>query len=499
MQVTRHSAHHCGMSQRRSNPAIVGIGCACGRLTRRLKSPDERTGPLGRSRCSVIGDHAVGRTKGSPAAGAGRCKLAASDTSTVKGYHDIAGDGGSRVLEQVAELRTRISDGLAGVRHLVAVGSGKGGVGKSTLHPAARRARCGRGGFGWRSWTQTSTVLRRPGWPASRARCSCQAVTGRAAEDHHRNRSLLDGLADPGVRGARVRECGARRVTDMARHARVRARSASCSARSSWGTLDSAAVRPSARCRAHRPVRRVPRAAHLVPARDHPFGCGAGCGRSLGGRPAKIPNRLLGYVENMSGYYCGDCRTVKPLFPVRRPVSRSPASGPCRSTPSWPALRPRHPSRAAADTPVAARSTMWRCSCWTASSPPLVIRQESYGQTSQPPLTLSVSYGSARSLGDEIPVRAVRQPDEARSTWLRPTVDRSSIVYACPECGYEIAMLTNPHETQVVPVARCADRSGDRRQRVGEQRRCGGGWRMPVLGDDVGLRAGRGRSVSRSR
>jgi hypothetical protein len=25
-----------------------------------------------------------------------------------------------------------------------------------------------------------------------------------------------------------------------------------------------------------------------------------------------------------------------------------------------------------------------------------------------------------------------------------------SVVYACPECGYEIAMLTNAHETQVV-------------------------------------------------
>ena len=26
------------------------------------------------------------------------------------------------------------------------------------------------------------------------------------------------------------------------------------------------------------------------------------------------PNRLLGYVENMSGYYCRDCNGIKPLF-----------------------------------------------------------------------------------------------------------------------------------------------------------------------------------------
>jgi ATP-binding protein involved in chromosome partitioning len=29
---------------------------------------------------------------------------------------------------------------------------------------------------------------------------------------------------------------------------------------------------------------------------------------------SKGPNSLLGYVENMSGYYCRDCNTIKPLF-----------------------------------------------------------------------------------------------------------------------------------------------------------------------------------------
>jgi ATP-binding protein involved in chromosome partitioning len=34
---------------------------------------------------------------------------------------------------------------------------------------------------------------------------------------------------------------------------------------------------------------------------------------------SKASNRLLGYVENMSGYYCRDCNAIKPLF-----VSGSP-------------------------------------------------------------------------------------------------------------------------------------------------------------------------------
>ena len=51
----------------------------------------------------------------------------------MKSYHDIVGDGGSGVLEQVTAQRARISERLSRVHHLVAVGSGKGGVGKSTL------------------------------------------------------------------------------------------------------------------------------------------------------------------------------------------------------------------------------------------------------------------------------------------------------------------------------------------------------------------------------
>ena len=76
---------------------------------------------------------------------------------------------------------------------------------------------------------------------------------------------------------------------------------------------------------------------------------------------SKGPNRVLGYVENMSGYYCRDCNGIKPLFespevspprdplPWDRPVrsragtalrSGDPSRGTARHT-RWPGARPR--------------------------------------------------------------------------------------------------------------------------------------------------------------
>ena len=58
----------------------------------------------------------------------------------MKTYHDIVGDGGSNVLGQVEAQRGAIAEALAGVRHRLAIGSGKGGVGKSTVTMTLARA-----------------------------------------------------------------------------------------------------------------------------------------------------------------------------------------------------------------------------------------------------------------------------------------------------------------------------------------------------------------------
>jgi ATP-binding protein involved in chromosome partitioning len=51
----------------------------------------------------------------------------------VKSYKDITGDGGSNIAAQVGDQVGRMNERMASVRHVVAVMSGKGGVGKSSL------------------------------------------------------------------------------------------------------------------------------------------------------------------------------------------------------------------------------------------------------------------------------------------------------------------------------------------------------------------------------
>lgn len=51
----------------------------------------------------------------------------------MKRYGDIRGDGGSNIVGQVEEQQARLASRLDGIRFVVAVVSGKGGVGKSAL------------------------------------------------------------------------------------------------------------------------------------------------------------------------------------------------------------------------------------------------------------------------------------------------------------------------------------------------------------------------------
>ena len=231
----------------------------------------------------------------------------------MKGYYDIAGDGGSRVLEQVAELRARITDGLAGVRHLVAVGSGKGGVGKSTLtlHLAgALRARGLRiaildADFNGPSQARMAGVQGAPVVPGAQKVALPRTANGIAV--------FSMGSLIPESQALEF-ESTAQGESHTWRATREFALLGEILASVEWGELDLLMfdLPPGAERTVQYADFLGDRTSFLLVTIPSEVARGV-VARSVA---ALATNRrhVLGYVENMSGYYCRDCNAIKPLF-----------------------------------------------------------------------------------------------------------------------------------------------------------------------------------------
>jgi ATP-binding protein involved in chromosome partitioning len=231
----------------------------------------------------------------------------------VKSYHDIAGDGGSRILEQVAEKHTRIADGLAGVRHLMAVGSGKGGVGKSTLtlHLAgALRARGLRiaildADFNGPTQARMAGVQDALFVPGQKKMVLPRTSNGIGVFSMG---SLIPESEALDFQSTTHGESHTWRAT------REFALLGDILGACEWGTLDLLMfdLPPGAE-------RTVQYADFLGPRTSFvlvtiPSEVSRGVVARSAAALSKGPNRVLGYVENMSGYYCRDCNGIKPLF-----------------------------------------------------------------------------------------------------------------------------------------------------------------------------------------
>jgi len=242
----------------------------------------------------------------------------------MKGYYDIAGDGGSRVLEQVAEQRTRITDGLAGVRHLVAVGSGKGGVGKSTLtlHLAgALRARGLRiaildADFNGPSQARMAGVQGAvfvP--PPSPTGFGVAGGSQRVALPRTGNGIAVFSMGSviPESKALEF-ESAAHGESHTWRATREFALLGEILGSFEWGALDLLMfdLPPGAERTVQYADFLGPRTSFLLVTIPSEVARGV-VARSVAAL-SKGPNRVLGYVENMSGYYCRDCDDVKPLF-----------------------------------------------------------------------------------------------------------------------------------------------------------------------------------------
>jgi ATP-binding protein involved in chromosome partitioning len=232
----------------------------------------------------------------------------------MKRYQDIVGDGGSKVLEQVIEQRARITDGLAAVRHLVAIGSGKGGVGKSTLTLHLANALRARG--------RRVAILDADFNGPSQARMA--GVQGAVFVPGPRKAALPRTANGIGIfsMGSLIPESealdfasAARGESHTWRATREFALLTEVLGSFEWGALDVLLfdLPPGAE--------RTVQYAEFLGARTAfvlvtiPSEVARGVVARSVAALSKGPNRLLGYVENMSGYYCRDCDTIKPLFP----------------------------------------------------------------------------------------------------------------------------------------------------------------------------------------
>jgi ATP-binding protein involved in chromosome partitioning len=231
----------------------------------------------------------------------------------MKGYHDIVGDGGSRVLEQVVEQRARISEGLAGVRHLVAIGSGKGGVGKSTLtlHLATSlRARGLRIGildadFNGPSQARMAGVQGSVFVPGSHKVALPRTTSGIGI--------FSMGSLIPESESLDF-ESAARGESHTWRATREFALLSDILGAFEWGALDLLMfdLPPGAE--------RTVQYADFLGSRTSfvlvtiPSQVARGVVARSVAALSKTSNRILGYVENMSGYYCSGCKTINPLF-----------------------------------------------------------------------------------------------------------------------------------------------------------------------------------------
>jgi ATP-binding protein involved in chromosome partitioning len=230
-------------------------------------------------------------------------------------YSQIAGDGGSGVAEQIAVLDSAIARRLARVRHLVAIGSGKGGVGKSTLtrQLAAVLAAAGRrvgvldADLNGPSQALLGGLGGTPPLPGEdggllvpRGRDGVQVLSAGSL--------LADGRA-LAFAGAEAGHAHLWRAT------REFAQLAQMLAAADWGALDLLLVDlPPG-------PERTAQFADFLGARADlvlvtvPSALARGVvARALDAlRP--LPNRVVGYVENMSGYACPRCGEVGQLFP----------------------------------------------------------------------------------------------------------------------------------------------------------------------------------------
>ena len=237
----------------------------------------------------------------------------------VKGYFDIAGDSGSGIVAQVEAQHREIAAALAGVRHVVAVASGKGGVGKSTLTMGLAQALRRRGAavaildadFNGPSQARLGGLEATPWVPGAGGLALPRRADGLGIV------SFGSVLADAAPLDFASAACGDRHTWRAIREFTILGQ---LLAAVEWGELDVLFfdLPPGAERTVHYAEFLAGPAA--TPAAFVLVTIPSDLSRGVVARSITALREaggwLLGYVENMAGYYCRACGEVRPLFPA---------------------------------------------------------------------------------------------------------------------------------------------------------------------------------------
>ena len=242
----------------------------------------------------------------------------------MKTYSEVVGDGGSNILDQVTRQRRRIGEALAGVDHILAIGSGKGGVGKSTLTMQLALAMTRRN----RRCAILDADLNGPCQARLAGLDQAPLLPGERGMALPRTSSGLGVVSVGSVVPESEHldfESVARGDSHVWRTTREFNLFQQFLGLVDWGRLDVLLVDlpPGAE-------RTLQYADVLGPTASFvlvsiPSALARGVVARSAAALATTPNQALGYIENMSGYYCQDCGEVRPLFD--RDTAEGPALG----------------------------------------------------------------------------------------------------------------------------------------------------------------------------
>jgi ATP-binding protein involved in chromosome partitioning len=234
----------------------------------------------------------------------------------MKTYADIVGDGGSNIVAQVQQQAARLQARLSHVHHIVCVVSGKGGVGKSavTVNLATACAMQGlRVGvldadingpsiakmFGVRSYTPRVTSN---GVLPAQGPCDVRVMSMDLFLPDDATPVLWNAPTQQDAyvwRGTMEMTTVREMLTDTV-----------------WGELDCLFLDlPPGPDRLPNIAGLLPFMAGVIMVTIPSQVSQLIVTKSLTLAKQVLPNRLIGLIDNMQGYACADCQTLRPLFP----------------------------------------------------------------------------------------------------------------------------------------------------------------------------------------